>query len=166
MSTKWKEMTSNKSLENQESTNNILFKDQSNEKIKLLMLIANYIHSLNSSCKFFHFYVVYGYLFLRKLNLTNFSLMLAPFCNRISTTSPSPLPAALCNGVWNTIHIKYISEPFLVNSNLPTDIKDMDILFLSSNQCSSHHSQIEWSILSGSTNQSKEEKRGVDEERR
>jgi hypothetical protein len=88
-----------------------------------------------------------------KIFFTFFSLMLAPFRSRISTTSPFPLAAAQCNGVWNQKHQKYISAPSLVNVNIHPAIKDIQLCIIhpsiwksSSNPCSSCHSHIQWSI--------------------
>ncbi len=52
-------------------------------------------------------------LFFSKI-LTSLSWMLAPFRNKISTISPSPIWAARCNGVWNK-SIKNISQPHLLS---------------------------------------------------
>ncbi len=93
----------------------------------------------------------------RQKFLTSFSLMLAPFRSRISTTSPFPFPAAKCNGVWYQKHQKYISGPSLVNVNIPPVVKDITLCIIhqsiwksssSPNPCSSCHSHIQWSPLS------------------
>ncbi len=86
---------------------------------------------------------------------TSFSLMLAPFRTRISSTSPFPCRAARCNGVWNQKHQKCICTPSLVNVNKPSVIKDITLCIIhpsiwksssSPNPFSSCHSHIQWSV--------------------
>ncbi len=80
--------------------------------------------------------------------LTVFSLMFAPFCNRISITFPFPLQATRCNGVWNQ-NIKNKSLPISLNVNTPSATKifpimhyssiNKEILFLSLSMFTSNH---------------------------
>ena len=57
------------------------------------------VHSVSQS-----FHLLHHFSFLSFL--TSFSLTLAPLRNRISTTSPFPLKAAQCNGVWKNTKSK------------------------------------------------------------
>ncbi len=95
---------------------------------------------------------------------TFFSLMLAPFRTRISTTSPFPFWAAMCNGVLNQKHQKYISTPSC-QCERPSVIKYITLSIIhpsnwksssSPNPCSSCHSHIQWSVPSEITNQPNE----------
>ena len=59
--------------------------------------------------------------------------MLAPLRKRISKTSPFPVSAAMCNGVWKDTKINQnITISFLVNVSLPSVIKIYHIMHYSS----------------------------------